>query len=94
MKFYVGQSVKFKEWDEMVEQYGVRGDGVIKCDATFIPPMRHLCGQTGYILIARENSYVVGDENGKCFHNGWTISGHMLKETSELEKFNYEELLI
>ena len=39
----VGDRVQFKEWDEMVKEYGT-SSGNIKCESGFASKMRHLCG--------------------------------------------------
>lgn len=44
-KFYVGQLVQFKTWDEMKREFGVDRDGAIECKFHFTKGMKHLCGK-------------------------------------------------
>lgn len=42
---YVGQRVRFREWDDMAAEFGVDADsGLIPCSDGFSPGMRYLCG--------------------------------------------------
>ncbi len=42
--FYVGQKVRVRQWDDMVEQYGCEGDS-IPCNYTFVEGMIQYCGR-------------------------------------------------
>lgn len=42
---FVGQKVRFREWDDMAAEFGVDPvTGSIKCEYTFSRKMRYLCG--------------------------------------------------
>lgn len=49
MNFYVGQRVQFKDWDEMVNEFGTDCFGNIDCRYKFPEEMEHLCGRTAVI---------------------------------------------
>lgn len=42
--FYVGQRVRIREWDDMLDEFGEMGNGNIPCKYHFISKMRYLCG--------------------------------------------------
>lgn len=43
--FYVGQKVRIRKWDDMLEEFGEHSPGEIKCRATFTREMQYLCGK-------------------------------------------------
>lgn len=46
----VGDRVQFREWDDMVNEYGTDCSGNITCDICFIKGMRHLCGTQATVI--------------------------------------------
>jgi len=42
-----GEKVRIREWDDMVEEFGIDKNGNIKNN--FLASMRHLCGLTGTV---------------------------------------------
>lgn len=46
--FSVGDRIRFREWDDMAEEFGVH-DGGILCKFLFVRSMLHLCGTTATI---------------------------------------------
>ena len=45
MIFCTGDKVRIREWNDMVEQFGLDEDNEIPCRATFIEDMREYCGR-------------------------------------------------
>ena len=43
-KFQVGDTVRIRDWDDMVDEFGGGGNGSIYCNGTFTVKMRYLCG--------------------------------------------------
>lgn len=42
--FYVGQRVRIREWDDMLDEFGEANNGSIPRRCHFVPEMRDLCG--------------------------------------------------
>lgn len=74
MDFKVGDVVRIRQWDDMLNEYGKTDDGRIQCNmfTAFIPAMKYLCGRV--FTIER----IHGD---KIFGHGerWTIISEMLE---------------
>ena len=45
MVVHVGDKVRIRAWDDMVEEFGLDDDDEIPCRATFIEDMREYCGR-------------------------------------------------
>lgn len=43
--FVVGQRVRVRQWDDMLEQYGGSHGGGINCQNVFVEGMKEYCGQ-------------------------------------------------
>ena len=54
MKYKVGDKVKIREWDDMVDEFGLNDDGDIPCLQTFVTNMTKYCGT---IMTIKENEY-------------------------------------
>jgi hypothetical protein len=48
-KFKHGDRVRVKQWDDMVVEFGLDGDGCIASEVGFTPGMRDLCGKTATV---------------------------------------------
>ena len=43
-KFKVGELVRIRQWDDMVEEFGADGYGSVACNYRFLDAMKPLCG--------------------------------------------------
>lgn len=60
-RFSVGDHVRIREWDDMVNEFGVTNSGYIPCKLTFTRNMKHLCGREFVITrIGTSPMYVEG----------------------------------
>lgn len=58
MKYKVGDKVRVRSWDSMVEQFGLDAVGDIRIsDSFFVRAMRHYCGETLTITHVGTSSY-------------------------------------
>lgn len=63
MKYKVGDKVKVREWDDMVEEFGTDEDGDIDCNLYFVEYMKKYCGKemtvsrvlTGYYTLEEDD---------------------------------------
>lgn len=60
--FQPGQRVRIRQWDDMLREFDGNEYG-IRCEATFIPDMRYLCGQEFTIEEIRDNRRVTFVDN-------------------------------
>ena len=56
-EFKVGDKVRIRQWDDMVEEYGLNEFGIISCARHFIPDMKKTCGKIATIIDLKEMSY-------------------------------------
>lgn len=49
MKFNVGDRVRIKSWETLVEEFGIDDWGYIPCKFAFTEEMKYLCGRTAKI---------------------------------------------
>lgn len=52
--FKKGDVVKIKSWDQLVHEFGLDSQGIIKCNRTFTEDMSKFCGRV-YMLINDES---------------------------------------
>lgn len=52
-EFKVGDKVRIRQWDDMVEEFGLDGNGDIKCMCYFIREMKNFCHKTATITEIR-----------------------------------------
>lgn len=48
IKFNVGDTIRIRQWDDMVAEFGLDSDGDVRF-VFFVRAMRHLCGRTAFI---------------------------------------------
>ena len=46
----IGDVVVIRDWNDMAEEFGISGNGFIKCNLYFVPRMRRFCGQTAKVI--------------------------------------------
>ena len=86
-KFKVGDIVKVRDWDDMVEEFGLTPNRNIDCKFYFTEKMRHLCGQTAKISGISGAVLHLTDLSGNCI-NSWTFSDDMLELVKVTDLFN------
>lgn len=80
-EFAIGDTVVFKEWDEMAEEYGLLEDtGSIDCRFIFTKEMRFLCGTEHVIRrISNDGHIMLSDDAADGYH----ISADMIRHIDE-----------
>lgn len=59
--FKAGDIVRFRTWDDMKKEFGLR-DGYIDCKFAFIREMKYLCGKEFEITKVGKNGHVYGHD--------------------------------
>lgn len=76
--FKVGERVQFKTWSEMEKEFGVDAIGSIKCEYSFTPSMRYICGTYATIEKIDCKRVYLGNFSSKG-RNGFIFSTDMIK---------------
>lgn len=86
-KFYEGQRVQFKSWEEMASEYSVDKNGDISCCGNFTRNMKHLCGTYATVMDFdyEEKIVYLKDFTGRD-NIRWIYSTDMLKPASTKER--------
>lgn len=69
MKYKVGDKVKVREWDDMVEEFGTDEDDDIDCNLCFVKDMKEYCGKEMTISRVLTSHYVLEEDEGEF---AWT----------------------
>ena len=90
MEFKVGDRVRFKTWEEMKAEFGLKGSGNIACKFTFTSDMDE--------FIDRDRDYIISDiQDGRiCFEDlsdNFSYSEDMIELASECAVENSNNLL-
>ena len=96
--FRVGDRVRFKTWEQMVGEYGMRGwSNSIACIFGFTEYMRHLCGTCATIREISGDYIFLRDFENPCDTN-WDFSKDMLElvdsETPSLDKIKVGDFVV
>ncbi len=99
MKFKVGDRVRFREWEDMVKEFGTDDENDISVSMDqvyFLHTMRFLCGEEFVVTDMYDGSFqeIYGAEEVMLGHR-YTITSDMLEiveEDIELDDANNEEL--
>lgn len=59
----IGDTVKIRQWSDMVEEFGVDEDGNIPCEFSFCEFMKGICGDEFEITSIKDDS-VYGHQHG------------------------------
>lgn len=77
---YVGQRVRFRDWDDMKAEFGVRNSGAIDCRFLFTEAMKELCGQEFTIVsIDPMDKSKISEPKFYGVLRYWKISSDMIK---------------
>lgn len=71
-RYKVGDKVRVKDWDDLVDEFGMDLDGVINKPSdkyTFVEPMKEFCGQIVTISDVQDNGYNIEEDGG---WQGWS----------------------
>ena len=80
-EFAVGDTVVFKEWDEMAEEFGLREEtGNVDCRFIFTEEMRFLCG-TEHVIRRISNDGHIRFSDGAA--DEYHISSDMIRRIDE-----------
>ena len=90
MEFKVGDRVRFKTWEEMKEEFGLKGNGNIACKFSFLPEMDE--------FIDRDRDYIISDIRDEKIYfedlsDNFSYSEDMIKLASECAVENSNNLL-
>lgn len=58
MKFKIGDRVKFKTWEQMEKEFGLRKSGCIDCNSTFVYDMKDYCGVSATIELINKDDQI------------------------------------
>lgn len=84
---YVGERVRFREWEDMENEFGLKTSGNIACCYTFTKEMKHLCGDTFFIKgIDSVGIIKLSDEFGvdTGVNNRYLVSADMLEDAEDV----------
>lgn len=87
--FQVGDYVRFRTVEDMIEEFGSRVDSSPKVKCGFNSNMKCLVGETGRIIY--KDGYIVRLDNPAF--NSWFISVDMIEHTEEIPTVTLSELL-
>lgn len=81
-KFKVGDKVRIRTWEDMEKEFGVDGDGDIKCYKLFVKNMKHLCGRLATITGFKGENILLDfdDTTGKT---DWKYSADMIEPVNQ-----------
>lgn len=81
----VGETVRFREWEDMLEEFGADCFGDIDCRFVFTTEMRPLCGTEFVIERINDDDLIFGHDTS------FSVSSDMLEYVS-IEVFDTKEL--
>lgn len=89
MKFKIGERVKVRAWDDLVNEFGLSENKYfeeyeIKVGAdVFVEPMKELCGQTASVSGYQSNHIFLSDWScDEAFASEWSYTPEMLESIS------------
>ena len=84
----VGDKVRIKEWDDMVEEYGLDTEGDIMVKCSFVQSMSKFCGEVVTISkVVEDDLYEIEEDD-----TGYMFSTDMFKSIEDDSTFLYPEL--
>lgn len=81
----VGETVRFREWEDMLEEFGTDSFGDIDCQFMFTKEMRPLCGTEFVIECIKDDDLILGHDTS------FSVSSDMLEYVS-IEVFDTKEI--
>ena len=85
MDIKVGDYVQIKEFNDMIQEFGITRNGGVDCRCTFTKEMIHLCGVVAKVVDIRRGIGVYGyvltlDFPQEVKGTGWSYSTDMVKQ--------------
>lgn len=97
MKYKVGDKVRVRQWDDMVEKYGMIEYCINTPNYSFVPEMRKHCGKIviiGKVNELMETYYIGGDIGGWYWTDDMFEDGFTLKaSSSNFNKCDFDALV-
>lgn len=96
---HIGDVLRIRQWDDMVDEFGVDSYGNIPCNRMFVKNMKSLCGKQFTVSETdKVCGYYKSEEGVECddiSHMMWKITADMLEPLEEdfLEDITDEELI-
>lgn len=94
---HIGDVLRIRQWDDMVDEFGLNSYGYIECRGVFVAHMKYLCGKQFTVSSVEYGDYH-SDERVELNSQGrmmWRITADMLEPIEEdfLEDITDEELI-
>lgn len=96
-KYKIGDELRIREWDDMVEEFGFETTGSIKTKFKFHPSMQCLCGcdfTVSDIISGGRHDKYCSVEGAEFKNGGVTIQGYWYISEDMLEPRTEESLYI
>lgn len=81
MRYKVGDKVRVRQWDDMVEEFGIKGEDIPISGCYFVKEMKQYCGKT-YEVCDIVLHYTLKTENEVL---NWCFADEMLEDVSSLQ---------
>ena len=66
--------VRIREWEDMMEDFGLDEDGDIDCYCSFTPEMKEFCGK---IIEVYDTEVIICDDVETFWYDDWFFSNDM-----------------
>lgn len=81
MKYKVGDKVRVRQWNDMVKEFGIKGEDIPISGCYFVKEMKQYCGKT-YEVCDMGLHYILKTENEVL---DWVFTDKMLEDVSSLQ---------
>lgn len=94
---HIGDVLRIRQWDDMVDEFGLNSYGYIECSGVFATNMKYLCGKQFTVSSIEYGTYYSDErvERNSLGRMIWRITADMLEPSEEdsLEDITDEELI-
>lgn len=92
--FKVGDKVRIRQWDDMVREFGVDGDGDIKTSVSFVRSMKSLCGKKAKVgYICKYCIFLEDFEDCEGLDTAYGYSTDMMEYIEEKDKMTSNKVI-